>query len=117
MTKNNKLSKRQKERNAIAAVFQVILDHFRSDAYDEMVPYICSNINCFEISGKISPFHARMARNIIESRICPSSTLERWVARNVFNCDKEFHKIATPIVMKEYRMRWLGSLITEFRKS
>ena len=83
-----------------------------AEPYLEKQGFLCWAVTAAYEAGKIDPEQEKLAKNLIEHRICPHHTVGIWLTASAGIPNREL----TPKAMKAYRKRWLASLVKEFSK-
>ena len=76
--------------------------------------YICEALSQLYARRQIQGWEYERARNIIQTRLGDSITVEEWLERNVTDGNVYLWADNPTGILKDYRLRWLDSLIEEF---
>ena len=76
--------------------------------------YICEALIHLYARRQIQGWEYERARNIIQTRLGDSITVEEWLERNVTDGNVYLWADNPTGILKDYRLRWLDSLIEEF---
>ena len=80
--------------------------------YLEKQGFLCWAVTAAYRAGKIDLEQVKLAKSLIEHRICPHHTADTWLVASGGVPNEEL----THPAVQTYRKRWLASLIEEFSK-